>query len=247
MLQVNELSKRYGETVALDRANISLNAGEIHTILGENGSGKSTLVKLLSGIIAPDTGEIMLSGTNMAGAAPHSFLAQGFATVFQEVLVAPDRTVVDNILLGCDGLWTRTIPRRDRERVSREALTRFAVTPIALDELAGHLPLAAQQLIVIARALVRKPRILILDEATAALDFADREAVFDLMRKLASDGCLVIFITHRMDEVMSLSDQVTILRSGKVVTSLPKAKLNPDELLALMAPEMTPKTAGAGA
>lgn len=238
MLQVNELSKRYGETIALDCATISLNAGEIHTILGENGSGKSTLVKLLSGIIAPDTGDILLSGADIAGATPSAFQAQGFATVFQEVLVAPDRNVVDNILLGCDGLLKRRIPRSQRAEIAGSALSQFAVTDVGLDEFAGHLPLAAQQLVVIARALVRKPKILVLDEATAALDFADREAVFELMRKLAGDGCLVIFITHRMDEVMSLSDRVTVLRSGKVVTTLPREKLNPDELLSLMAPEM---------
>lgn len=239
MLQINELSKRYGETVALDRATISLDAGEIHTILGENGSGKSTLVKLLSGIIAPDSGEILLSGTNIAGAAPPAFQAQGFATVFQEVLVAPDRSVVDNVLLGCDGLLKRRIPRSERGKIAGSVLSQFAVTQVGPDELAGHLPLAAQQLVVIARALVRKPRILILDEATAALDFADREAVFELMRKLAGDGCLIVFITHRMDEVMSLSDRVTVLRSGRVVTTLPREKLDPDELLSLMAPEMT--------
>ena len=238
ILQVNNVSKRYGETVALDRATISLEAGEIHTILGENGSGKSTLVKLLSGVIAPDDGEILLSGTAMTDATPSAFQARGFSTVFQEVLIAPDRSVVDNILLGNDGLIKRRIPRNQREIVAGRILSEFAITPIDLDAQAGHLPLAAQQLVVIARALVRKPRILFLDEATAALDFADRESVFRLIRKLAAGGCLVIFITHRMDEVMSLSDRVTVLRSGKVVTTLPRSALDPDELLTLMAPEM---------
>lgn len=237
-LQVSNVSKRYGETVAMDRASISFEDGEIHTILGENGSGKSTLVKLLSGVIAPDDGQILRAGSAMADATPSAFQAQGFATVFQEVLVAPDRSVVDNILLGCDGLIKRRIPRSQRAAVAGGMLSEFAVTQIDLEEPAGHLPLAAQQLVVIARALVRKPRILILDEATAALDFADRESVFRLIRKLAAGGCLVIFITHRMDEVMSLSDRVTVLRSGKVVTTLPRSELDPDELLALMAPEM---------
>jgi ribose transport system ATP-binding protein len=239
MLEIRDLSKRYGETVALDSAGIALDAGEIHTILGENGSGKSTLVKLLSGIIAPDKGEILLSGKNIAGNSPAAFQNNGFATVFQEVLVAPDRNVTDNILLGYDGLVRRRVPRRDRAALAASTLREFAVTEVSLDAPAGRLPLAAQQLVVIARAMVRKPRILILDEATAALDFADREAVFDLMRRLAGEGCLIIFITHRMDEVMSLSDKVTVLRSGRVVTTLGRDELDPEQLLALMAPEMT--------
>lgn len=239
MLEIKDLSKRYGETIALDGAAVSFNAGEIHTILGENGSGKSTLVKLLSGIIAPDRGEILLNGENIAGAAPAAFQARGFATVFQEVLVAPDRNVVDNILLGYDGLVRRRVARGERATLAAAALSEFAVTGVPLNVPAGRLPLAAQQLVVLARALVRRPRILILDEATAALDFADREAVFELMRRLAGEKCLIVFITHRMDEVMSLSDRVTVLRGGRVVTTVPRESLDPEELLALMAPEMT--------
>lgn len=239
MLEITDLSKRYGETIALDGATFSLNFGEIHTILGENGSGKSTLVKLLSGVIPPDRGEIILLGERFAGSDPAAFQAKGFATVFQEILVAPDRSTVDNILLGYDGLVRRRATRAERRELAAGVLSEFAVTHVPLDVAVGRLPLAAQQLVVLARALLRRPRILILDEATAALDFADREAVFDLMRRLAGEGCLIVFITHRMDEVMSLSDRVTVLRSGHVVSTLPKDKLNPEELLALMAPEMT--------
>lgn len=237
MLEVIDLSKRYGETIALEGASISFGAGSIHTILGENGSGKSTLVKLLSGIVMPDRGSIQLEGCDIAARDPRGFRASGFATVFQEVLVAPDRTVVDNVLLGYDGLLRRRIPRAQRRQTAAHVLGRFAVSAVPLDALAADLPLAAQQLVVLARALLRDPRVLILDEVTAALDFADREAVFALMRSLATEGRLVIFITHRMDEVLSLSDRVTVLRSGRVVRTLRREELKPDELLALMAPE----------
>jgi ribose transport system ATP-binding protein len=237
MLDIVDLSKRYGETVALDGASISFRPGTIHTILGENGSGKSTLVKLLSGIVSTDRGAVRLEGRDIAARDPRGFRAAGFATVFQEVLIAPDRTVVDNVLLGYDGLFSRLIPRSQRRQTASRVLGRFAVSPVPLDALAADLPLAAQQLVVLARALLREPRVLILDEVTAALDFADREAVFALMRGQAAEGRLVIFITHRMDEVMSLSDQVTVLRSGRVVRTLTREALKPDELLALMAPE----------
>jgi ABC-type sugar transport system ATPase subunit len=237
MLDISGLSKRYGETVALREASIKFRAGTIHTILGENGSGKSTLVKLLSGIVEPDTGTISLDGKPFAGSTPRAFQAAGFATVFQEVLIAPDRSVTDNILLGLDGLFTRAVPRSRRRETAALALARFAKTDVPLDADAGTLPLAAQQLVVLARAVVRAPRILILDEVTAALDFADRESVFDLMRQLAAQGSTLLFITHRMDEVMSLSNRISILRSGSVVCTEEAGVSTPAELLRMMAPQ----------
>ena len=239
MLEIADLSKRYGETVALDGATVAFRAGTIHTILGENGSGKSTLVKLLSGIVKPDRGSIRVAGGTLAANTPAKVQAAGIATVFQEVLVAPDRSVVDNVLLGVDGLARRRIPRADRRRVTAEALA-FARTAVPIDALAGSLPLAALQLVVLARALVRRPRILILDEVTAAIDFADREAVFQLMEGFARDGGLILFITHRMDEVMRLSNAVTVLRNGRVVDTVARADLAPARLLDLMAPATVP-------
>jgi ABC-type sugar transport system ATPase subunit len=237
MLEIENLSKRYGETVALSGATISFRPGTVHTILGENGSGKSTLVKLLSGIVEPDAGEIRVDGRRFSGRRPSDFQAQGFATVFQEVLIAPDRSVTDNILLGLDTSLRRSVPREKRRQAAAEALAQFAVTEVPLDQPAGSLPLAAQQLIVLARAIVRRPRILILDEVTAALDFADRESVFRLMRKRASEGAILLFITHRMDEVMALSDRISILRSGQVVKTEDKGMSSPQELLRAMAPQ----------
>jgi ribose transport system ATP-binding protein len=237
MLEIEDLSKRYGETVALEGATLALAPGRIHTILGENGSGKSTLVKLLSGVVQPDRGRMSFDGAPLAGRNPADFQAFGLATVFQEVLVAPDRSVVDNILLGCDGILRRKVRRAARRDMAAKALADFAVTQVPLDAPAGRLPLAARQLVVLARALIRKPRVLILDEVTAALDFSDRESVFALMRRLAGEGCLIVFITHRMDEVMSLSDSVAVLRSGRVVATLARDSLDPERLLQLMAPE----------
>ncbi|WP_306755313.1 ATP-binding cassette domain-containing protein [Paracoccus actinidiae] len=237
MLTIEGLSKRYGETVALDRATVTFRSGTIHTILGENGSGKSTLVKLLSGIVLPDSGTIMLDGSPVTAHNPAGFQAQGFATAFQEVLIARDRSVTDNILLGLDGLFTRQIPRHARRDRAAAILAQFARTPIDLDAPAGMLPLAAQQLVVLARAVARDPRVLILDEITAALDFNDRETVFDFMRDCAAAGCLILFITHRMDEVMTLSDDITVLRSGCVVATQARTATTPAELLRLMAPQ----------
>lgn len=237
MLEVAALSKRYGETIALANASIVFRAGTIHTILGENGSGKSTLVKLLSGIVRPDSGEIRLAGRPVSGGGPAAFQAAGFATVFQEVLIAPDRSVADNILLGLDGLWIRRVPRGQRRTRAAAALAALSRTPVPLERPAGELPLAVQQLVVLARAVARDPAILILDEATAALDFSDREAVFQMMRQRAAAGGLVLFITHRMDEVMALSDWISILRGGQVVRTEPRGRSSAGQLLRAMAPE----------
>jgi ribose transport system ATP-binding protein len=236
MLEVADLSKSYGETRALEGASLAFAPGTIHAVLGENGSGKSTLVKLLSGVAAPSRGEIRLDGCALARFEPAAFQALGFATVFQEVLVAPDRSVADNILLGRDGLLRRRVPRRQRRAAAAAALAPIARGSIDLDAPAGTQPLAVRQLVVLARALAARPRVLILDEVTAALDFADREAVFQTMEGFARDGGLILFVSHRMDEVARLADRVTILRNGRVVETLPRERAEPALLLKLMAP-----------
>ncbi len=236
MLEVDGLSKTYGETVALDGANIAFAPATIHAILGENGSGKSTLVKILSGVVPPSRGAIRMDGRTIDRHSPRVFQKLGLATVFQEVLIAPDRSALDNIFLGYDGLFRRRAPRARQAQLAAESLDTIAATKFDLDMPAGLLPLAARQLVVLARALVRRPRVLILDEVTAALDFADRESVFQTMEAFARAGGLILFISHRMDEVLRLAHRVTILRNGKVVDTLDRASLSSEQMLSLMAP-----------
>ena len=236
VLEVAGLSKRYGETVALDGAAIAFQAGSIHAVLGENGSGKSTLVKILSGIVAPSGGSVRLGGVAVTDFRPVAMQALGIGTVFQEVLIAPDRSVADNVLLGIDGLFTRGVPRAGRAALAASLLARVTRTPMEVSANAGALALAQRQLVVLARALAKQPRVLILDEVTAALDYGDRDAVFAFMRAFAAEGGLILFITHRIDEVTALADRVTVLRSGRVVRTFARGEVDVPGLLALMAP-----------
>ena len=237
MIALEGVAKRYGETVALHGIDVDMAAGHVHTILGENGSGKSTLVKLLSGVVQPDRGTIRLDGQAVALSDPAAARHHGIATVFQEVLLAPARTVLDNIFLGHDGLWVRRLPLHRRRGVAEAVLARFARSMPDLSARGGDVPLAQQQLVVLARALVREPRILILDEVTAALDVADRDVLFEALRGFVADGKLVVFISHRLDEVRRLSDRVTVLRSGRAVETLDRAQVTSERLLQLMIPD----------
>ncbi len=237
MLTMSGVTKRYGETIALSDADVAFQQGHVHTILGENGSGKSTLVKLLSGVVRPTAGTISLDGRPVELGRPTDAHRLGISTVFQEVLLAPERSVLENIFMGYDGLLAYRISTAERRRRASEVLARVARTGLDLDRPAGTVPLAQQQLIVLARSLVREPRILILDEVTAALDFGDRDALFDAVRAFVATGRLAIFISHRMDEVRRLSDRVTVLRSGKVVETLEGAEITGPRLLSLMLPD----------
>lgn len=235
-LTLEKIGKRYGETVALADASIDFRPG-IHTILGENGSGKSTMLKLLSGVVTPSEGRLLVNGTNVSATGPRDMQDLGVSAVFQEVLIAPHRSVRDNIFLGYDGFFRHALPTHIKRDAAAKLLSGLARFPIDQDSPAGSLPLAGQQIVVIARAFARLPSVLLLDEATAALDYADRDLVFDLVEDYARAGNIVIFISHRMEEVKRLSDRVTVLRSGRVIETIERSDVTSQRLLDLMAPE----------
>lgn len=231
--------KAFGETVALDGVSLECRAGTVHAILGENGSGKSTLVKLLSGVLAPDEGVVTISGTPLRPCDPATARRLGVGTVFQEVLVAPNRSVTENVLLGQDGWWRwRLTGARRRER-AEELLRQISRGAFDVDATVGDLTLVQRHQVAIARALALDPRILILDESTAALDVDECGALFECVRAAIAQGVSVIFISHRLDEVLELSDAVTVLRSGRVVRTLARGELNVDLLMRLLNPEET--------
>jgi ABC-type sugar transport system ATPase subunit len=237
-LSVTGLAKAFGATRALRSCSFELHPGEVHAIVGENGSGKSTLVKILAGVHRPDAGEIWIAGAAVAGRrSPRAAREDGIATVFQEVLVVGPQPVLENVWLGADGLLRRVIGPAEKRVRATEVLSELLGNAPRLDAPAESLSLSDRQACCIARALVRTPRVLILDESTSALDVATRDRVFAVVRRLCSEGTAVIFISHRMDEIEELADRVTVLRSGESVVTLERREATTDALVQHMTGE----------
>jgi len=235
LIRVDSVAKAFGPTRALRDCSLDLRAGEVHAIMGENGSGKSTLVKLLTGVHRPDRGELTIGGRTVRGLrSPRTALDQGVVAVLQEILVAPPRSVLDNVWLGYDGLLRDRASRRQKQDRARAVLAELLEHPPALDRPVEDLSISDRQACCIARALVRDPAVLILDEATSALDVATRDRLFEIARRLTSQGTGVFFISHRMDEVEAIADRVTVLRSGNSVATRSRDQTSPRELVMLM-------------
>jgi ribose transport system ATP-binding protein len=234
---VDGLSKSYGPTQALRSVSVEFDGGTVHTVLGENGSGKSTLIKALSGVVVPDSGSISIDDARIRDTSPRTAQEHGILTVFQEILVAPNRSVIENVYLGFHPYLRARVSRDEQERRTRELFAELGAPHADVTAEAGDLPLLLQQIAVIARGLLREPRVLILDEATAALGLVERDALFQIIRRLREEGVLIIFVSHRMDEVVEISDRVTVLRSGQVVDHVGRDQIEPAHLLKLMAPE----------
>ena len=234
-LRTGDLAKSFGPTQAVKTCTFDLERGEVHAIMGENGSGKSTLVKMLTGVHRPDRGSIVVGGRELSAIrSPREALELGIVAVFQEVLVVPPRSILDNLWLGIDPLHRDAVSRAERLERASETLLELTGVPPDLGRPVEELSLSDRQACCIARALIRRPDILILDEATSALDVATRDRLFSIVRRLADAGTSTIFISHRMDEVEEIGDRVTVMRSGETVATRRRGEVEAAELVRLM-------------
>ncbi len=231
LLAVAELCLSYGRIQAVRNASFTVGKGEIVGLCGHNGAGKSSIVRMLSGLVAPDQGMIALSGEPCRFASVHEAQLKGIALVDQEISVIPALTVAENLALGEPGLglFGGLTQSETQDRLSAVGLGHVDGSAYLEDLTLGH-----RQLVEIARALGRKARLFILDEPTATLNAADIETVFAAVRQVAARGCGVIYVSHRLDEVLSLCDRVVVMRDGALVADTPVAGLTGDDLVTLM-------------
>ena len=214
ILRMESVSKRYGGVRALENADLAISAGRIHAILGENGAGKSTLIKILSGVVRPDAGRIVLDGGEVEFASPAAANRAGVVCIFQELSLVPDLVGRRQHRHQQSAAAVRPDRRRAQRRIAEEALARAGAPDIHPMALVKDLPLSRRQMVEIAKALAREPRILILDEATSALTAADVAKVFVVLKRLRDEGIALLYISHRMHEIAELADECTVFRNG---------------------------------
>jgi len=233
LLEARGITKTYPGTVALDDVNFDVHAGEIHALMGENGAGKSTLIKILTGAETRDSGAILIDGQPADADTTQRAQRAGVWAVHQEVMILPNLSVAENVMLGYQPRRFGLVDRRETRRLADAALAELGLTLDANREL-GSYPVAIRQLVAIARAVRAKARLLVLDEPTASLDAPEVERLFDLVRALASRGTGIVFITHFLDQVYALSDRITVLRNGRVVGSSATRALPQVDLIHMM-------------
>jgi len=232
LLSAHNLSKRFPGVLANDGVSLELRAGEVHALLGENGAGKTTLISMLYGLYPPDEGQLSLYGEPVSLRAPKDAIARGVGLVAQHFLLVARHTVAENIALGLPGTPffrpTRNLKRRIRDLGKRYGLE---VDP---DAFVHELSAGEQQRVEIMKALVRNAKILILDEPTGVLTPGEADNLFAVVRRMKREGHGIIFITHKLGEVLDVADQITVLRKGAVVGSLPRAEADAKTLARLM-------------
>jgi ABC-type sugar transport system ATPase subunit len=234
-LEIAGLSKRFGGVVALDGIDLSIVPGEIHSIIGENGAGKSTFLKIISGIVRADSGEVTFQGERITHADPNRLFALGISAAFQETSLFDNLTVAENLFLG--RLYDHRgalVDWRTAAEEARRTLTAFGVTDLDVRSKAGQLSAEMRQVLEILKAAKAGAKVISLDEPTASLTKAHIGHLFDLLRRLRAQGVTIIYVSHRLNEVLELSDRITVFRDGAKVGTIGRAEASEGVLHAMM-------------
>lgn len=240
-LSAQQVVKHYGGVVALSDGNLEVESGEVMAFVGANGSGKSTLGKIITGVVAPDKGKVLLDGEAVSFSSPQDAKKLGLTAVYQELSLVPDMTVAENIWLAHEPLgWGVRINSQEVQQKTQELLDLFTDTTqptLQPDAPVVTLPPDERQIVEILKALSQDPRLIILDEATASLDGQQVNRLFELVGEWKEQGLAIVFISHRMEEIFRVADRVTVLRNGKTVKTMPIDETDQEELVELMVGE----------
>ena len=233
-LEMRGITKRFPGVLANDQISLDVRPGEIHALLGENGAGKSTLMNILYGLVTPDAGEILLGGEPTVIHSPHDAINRGISMVHQHFMLVPVMSVADNILLGEEPMAGPIFMDRGQARRRLRDLGKTFGWDIDPDAAVGSLSVGWQQRVEILKALYRNARVLVLDEPTAVLTPQETTEIFGVLRRLRAEGYAIIFISHKLYEVLEIADRITVIRRGKVVGSRTPSETNEDDLAELM-------------
>lgn len=233
LLELRDISKAFPGVKALERVDFDLEEGEVHALLGENGAGKSTLMKILSGSLKKDTGSISINGRPVEVADPHHAMELGIGMVYQELSLVPTLSVAENIFLG---RWVCSKGRIRWERIHRAAEGALQRVGCDIDprRILRTLSMAEQQLVEIAKVLSRDAKILLLDEPTSALSEKETDRLFNIIQRLKREGVGIVYVTHRLAEVLAISDRVTVLRDGRKIATVATRQVSEADLVRMM-------------
>jgi simple sugar transport system ATP-binding protein len=231
MLYLENITKRFGSFVANDNISLSVESGKIHAILGENGAGKTTLMNIISGLYQPDVGQIYIQDKPVKISTPNDATKLGIGMIHQHFMLVPQLTVTENIILGLENSWQLKLWQKHQEIAALSQAYGLEVNTKAKVE---DLPVGTQQRVEILKVLYRQAKLLILDEPTAVLTPPEVESLIVILRQLAAAGNTIIFISHKLEEVINLCDTVTVLRRGKVIATTTTQAATPQQLAQLM-------------
>lgn len=233
-VQLTGVTKRYGGVTALDNIDFACELGSVHAVLGENGAGKSTLIKIMSGVVQPDEGEIRLNGKPASFSHPAAANAQGIVCIFQELSLLSDLSVADNISIADPPRRFGLIDGKAQRRRAEDLLARIGCEDVNPMSRVRDLPLSRRQMVEIAKALAKDPNVLILDEATSALTAADVDTVFEILRRLRDDGISILTISHRMHEIEAIADKCSVFRNGQHIETFQQGARSEGEIVQMM-------------
>ncbi len=234
-IEFHNITKVFPGVKALDGVSFAVETGEVHGLVGENGAGKSTLIKIISGALNAESGEMLLDGKVFHPAGPQDSIIAGISSIYQERSFLPERNVMFNIMLGREkGSSLGRLDFGEMKKKCREVLKLLHSENIGLDLKAGDLKAGQKQILEIGRALVQKSSVLIMDEPTSALNLEERESLFQGIKRLQAEGMTIIYVSHRLEEIFRLADRVTVLRDGKWIQTSRINEINKDDLIKAM-------------